>query len=123
MRKNAFTLVELLVAISILSLIMVSVFEVYSNILSLNKKLELDRILQENSRLITETVAKDIRSNGVDFGYYAESGLGYSGSGVSVLQISGGPKYFLMQETISGEITNCANPVDLAHPCFFGKEE
>lgn len=102
MRKSAFTLIELLVAISILSIIMVSVFEVYSNILSLNKRLELDRILQENSRLITETVAKDIRSNGVNFAYYdgSESSkrLDYSGSGASVLQIAGGPKYYLMQQ-------------------------
>ena len=84
MQKRAFTLVELIVAISILSLIMVAVFEVYANIISLNKRLELDRLLQENSRLITETVAKDVRSSGMDFSYYdnsdASKTLGYTSS-------------------------------------------
>jgi len=53
----------MIVAITILSIIMLSVFVVYSNIININKKLELSRILQENSRNITESLATEIRES------------------------------------------------------------
>lgn len=57
----AFTLIELVVSITILSVIMLSVFMVYSNLIQINKRLEAMRILQENIRNITEQMASDIR--------------------------------------------------------------
>jgi prepilin-type N-terminal cleavage/methylation domain-containing protein len=82
--KQGFTLIELIVAITIFSVIMLSIFFVYSNIITVNKKLELYRILQENSRKITETIAKDIREKGINFDYYDNSQtyktLDYTGS-------------------------------------------
>ena len=63
----AFTLVELVVAITILMFIMVSVFTIYSNLINVYQKLEQTRILEENTRMITETLATDIRENWIDF--------------------------------------------------------
>jgi prepilin-type N-terminal cleavage/methylation domain-containing protein len=58
---NAFTLIELVVSITILSVILLSVFMIYSNIIQTNKQLEVMRVVQENVRNITEQVASDIR--------------------------------------------------------------
>ncbi|NCP76635.1 prepilin-type N-terminal cleavage/methylation domain-containing protein [bacterium] len=59
--RTAFTLIELIVSITILSVIMLAVFEIYSNILQINKRLEVMRTIQENVRNITEQIASDIR--------------------------------------------------------------
>jgi hypothetical protein len=40
---------------------MISVFEIYYGVLSLSKRLEFSRILQENARSVTETFALEIR--------------------------------------------------------------
>lgn len=60
-RAKAFTLIELIVSITILSVILLSVFEIYNNILQVNKRLEVMRVVQENVRNITEQIASDIR--------------------------------------------------------------
>lgn len=70
---RAFTLVELVVSITILSVIMLSVFMIYSNILQINKRLEAMRMVQEDIRNITEQIASDVRESGIDFGYYDNS--------------------------------------------------
>ena len=89
--NKAFTLVELVVSITILSVILLSVFDIYSNILSVNKRLEVMRIVQENVRNITEQIAVDIREKGIDFSYYdgtsTEKTNNYSGSGNFILAI------------------------------------
>jgi len=41
--RKGFTLIEVIVAMTILAIILVSVFEVYSNIIVMSKRLELDR--------------------------------------------------------------------------------
>ncbi|MFZ4460984.1 MAG: PulJ/GspJ family protein [Patescibacteria group bacterium] len=70
MQKHGFTLIEIIIAVTILSFIMVSVFGIYSNIIALNKRLAVSRSLQENARNITEIIAKDIRENGIAFSCY-----------------------------------------------------
>lgn len=70
---------------------MLSVFTVYSNILQINKRLEVMRVVQENVRNITEQIAADIREKGIDTAYYDGSVLSktndYAGSGNLVLAI------------------------------------
>jgi len=58
---QAFTLIELIVSITILSVIMLSVFVIYSNFIQVNRRLEGMRIVQENIRNITEKIATDVR--------------------------------------------------------------
>lgn len=125
--KQAFTLIELIVAITILAVILLSVFMIYSNILNINKRLELSRMIHENTRRITETLAQDVREKGIDFEYYDGSNnfktLDYNGSGALVLAINGGRKYYLMKEsTVSGEISYCteAERKAPATKCFLG---
>jgi prepilin-type N-terminal cleavage/methylation domain-containing protein len=59
--KHAFTLIELIIAITILSIILISIFSVYSNIINANNKVKVSRILQENTKNIVENIATAIR--------------------------------------------------------------
>ncbi len=72
-QANGFTLIEIIVAMTILSIVLVSVFEIYSNIIVMSKRLELSRGLQQNARTIVETIAKDIRDGGIAFECYSPS--------------------------------------------------
>lgn len=91
-------------AVTIFGIVMISIFGIYVNIVSTNKKLELTRTLQDNVRLITETVAADVRERGIDFAAYsamaaAGYGLDYTGSGNAILAVKGGTEYFAVNES------------------------
>lgn len=68
-----FTLIEIIISITILSVIMVSVFSIYWNLISINKKLEVSRAIQENTKSITESIATSIRNNWIDYSRYNTS--------------------------------------------------
>jgi prepilin-type N-terminal cleavage/methylation domain-containing protein len=129
MRKpsaSGFTLIELIVAITIFAIIMVSIFAIYVNIVSTNKKLELTRALQDNVRLITETIAADVRERGIDFASYSSMGaagygLDYAGAGNAILAVKGGTQYFAINE--SGTICTAAELAAANAKCSFGKRE
>lgn len=125
----AFTLIELVVAITILSVIMLSVFMVYSNLIQINKRLEAMRIIQENIRNITEQMASDIREKWIDFSFYNGSpwheSNNYTGSGNTVLAIKWGNKYYAMTKNNLGTIVQC-DTTDIKNPlihCYIGKED
>lgn len=116
---KGFTLVELMVSVTILSVIMLSVFVVYSQIIKTNKKLELSRILQENAKNITETLASEIRNKWVDYRYYGTSTqtINYSWSGNTILAINGNNPYCLKKEWNFCD-NSCNNN---AAGCYLGK--
>ncbi len=60
---KAFTLIEIIVSVTILSIIMVSVFTVFINTTNTTVKSEMNRIMQENVKNIIETITEDIRKN------------------------------------------------------------
>ena len=43
---------------------MLSAFEVYTQVMTLSRKLEVQREVQEGARAITEAIAKDVREKG-----------------------------------------------------------
>ena len=105
---------------------LLSIFEVYNNILQINKRLEVMRIVQENVRNITEQIATDIREKGIDFNYYTSTteGNNYTGSGNTLLAIYGNEQYFAMKENTTGTIEQCKD-VDLQNPlthCYIGRK-
>lgn len=65
MKKNNFwfTLIELVVSITILSIIMISVFTIFKLASDLNNKVDISRAMQENTKNIVETLAEDLRKN------------------------------------------------------------
>jgi len=60
-----FTLVEIIVAVTILSVIMVSVIFIFINSTQLSMKVDINRVLQENSKNIIETISDDLRKNDI----------------------------------------------------------
>lgn len=58
-----FTLIELLVSISILWIVMVSVFAIFFLSNDLNNKIDVSRSLQENIKNITEIISDDVKRN------------------------------------------------------------
>jgi len=46
---------------------MLSAFEVYTQVMTLSRKLEVQREVQEGARTITEAIAKDVREKGFLF--------------------------------------------------------
>ncbi|MDD2515692.1 MAG: type II secretion system protein [Candidatus Gracilibacteria bacterium] len=97
-----FTLIELIVSITILSIIMLTIFSIYSNVVQVSKKLELYRYLQQNIRSITELLANDIREKGVDYARYnnpSEKSINYS-SGNVFLFIKGSKTYGIFKKKV-----------------------
>lgn len=124
---KAFTLVEVIVAVSILAVVMVSVFEIYFGALSLNRRLEFARSLQENARSMTEMFAKEIREKGIDLSFYdagsAVRTLDYQ-NGNSVLAIrpdamGNSSRYYLMEDSVSGPVV-CSEAG--SGGCYLGRE-
>lgn len=60
-----FTLIEVIVSISILSMIMVSVFMIFLLSADLNNKTDISRSLQENIKNFVEVISKDVRENDI----------------------------------------------------------
>ncbi len=60
-----FTLIELLVSITIFSIIMVSVITIFIFSANLSGKVDINRVMQENIKNAVETIAEDVRKNGI----------------------------------------------------------
>lgn len=65
--KSWFTLIEVIVSVSILSIIMVSVFVIFQLSADLNNKTDISRSMQENIKNIVETIAEDVRKNWISW--------------------------------------------------------
>jgi prepilin-type N-terminal cleavage/methylation domain-containing protein len=128
--SQAFTLIEVIVAMTILALILTSVFQIYTNITTMSKRLELARWLQNNVRTITESIARDVREGGIAFRCYdAPGGIvepgcdggverNYATSWSDTLILKGNAttcgaanscyiQYYLAKQTIIGDYQKC----------------
>lgn len=63
--NNWFTLIELLVSITIFSIIMVSIITIFIFSSNLSAKVDINRAMQENIKNAVETIAEDVRKNGI----------------------------------------------------------
>lgn len=118
-RQKWFTLIEMIVAVTILAFIMLSVFVVYSNILQINKRLELNRILQENTRTMIEWIASEIRNKWITYSYYNDvlsEPLDYAWSWNTLLAINNSAEpekilvYCMQRQKTSCDSTCYSNP-------------
>lgn len=64
--KLWFTLIEILVSITILWIIMISVFAIYIASSDINLKTDITRALQQNVKTSIEKLSEDIRKNGFE---------------------------------------------------------
>jgi prepilin-type N-terminal cleavage/methylation domain-containing protein len=65
-KYSGFTLIEILVSITILSIILISVFSVYISSTQISLKTDITRALQQNVKSSVEKISEDIRKNGFD---------------------------------------------------------
>jgi prepilin-type N-terminal cleavage/methylation domain-containing protein len=61
-----FTLIELMIAMSIFAVMSVMIMNVYINTTNTSRKLNMTRELSETAREITERISQDIRDKGID---------------------------------------------------------
>jgi len=59
----AFTLIEVIVAVTILSIILISVMSIYITSTDINLKTDITRALQQNVKSVVEVIAEDIRKS------------------------------------------------------------
>jgi len=62
---SGFTLIELIVSITLFSIVMVSVITIFIFSSDMSAKIEINRLMQENTKNAVETIAEDIRDNGI----------------------------------------------------------
>jgi len=70
MKKNnlsAFTLIELVVSITVLSIIMISVFYIFVLSADLNNKTDISRSMQENVKNIVDFISEDVRKHVIEW--------------------------------------------------------
>ncbi len=60
---KAFTLIEIVVASTIFSIMMISVIFIFVNSSEISAKTDINRSMQENIKNVIETIAEDIRNN------------------------------------------------------------
>ncbi len=97
--KNWFTLIELIIAVTIVSIIMLSILFIYTNIVEANKKLQLQRVLQENTKNTIESIASEIRNNWINYDFYntTTETLDYSWNWNKILSIKWVWEYCMMK--------------------------
>ena len=66
MNKKAFTLIEIIVAITITSMVLVSIVQIFLFSWVFSKKIDSSRIMQENIKNFTEIIAEDVRNNWIN---------------------------------------------------------
>ena len=60
-----FTLIEILVSLTLLSIILVSVMLIFTNSIRISSNSEVNRMIQENIKNVTESISEDVRKNGI----------------------------------------------------------
>lgn len=63
--KQAFTVIEVIVWVTILSIIMISVMSIYISTNDISLKTDINRSMQENIKNAVETIAEDVRKNDI----------------------------------------------------------
>ena len=64
--NKAFTLVEVLVSMTIFSIMIISIMSIYTISTDITMKSDINRILQENIKNVTNKIAEDVRKEGID---------------------------------------------------------
>lgn len=67
LHKQAFTLVEILIAITIFSIIMVSILMIYVTATDISKKYDINREMRNNIKSVVENIAEEVRKNDIEW--------------------------------------------------------
>lgn len=125
MNKNAFTLIELMVVITIFWIVMVSVFQIFFISSDLSYKIDINRQMQENIKNLTETIAEDIRKNWIKW-VSNEDDLwsNYDQTSWEWLKLTNGNKYYISNNKESlGRLFDINECSQLDKNCFLVKND
>ena len=103
--RPAFTLIEIMVSISIMSVILVAIMSVFFTMNDVSGRTEINRQLQWNIKLAIETMAEDVRKYGVDSIWNGCNGLVTPGIWNKAWCDSLGNIYYLGQRDENGNFT------------------
>lgn len=126
-----FTLIELIVAMSIFSIIMVSVLSVFIFSSQMSTRVELNRVMQENIKNVLEDIAEGVRKDGIiGVRNFSETCTTFKNAGAVVdsktaLCLQGaeymiGFKNGANFEVVSNVASYCSNPDNV---CYIIKKE
>lgn len=99
-----FTLIELITAIFVFSLLFVSVSGRFANILEIQRRVFNSKKIEENGRFILETMAREIRVANSINGPDNECPNSFSSSLTFIHPINGTIRYFLADNSVHREI-------------------
>ena len=69
-KRRAFTLVEVLIAASIFTIVSLIGINVFVNVIRIQRRVTLENAIYEDARVMMERIAREIRSNTVDYEEY-----------------------------------------------------
>ncbi len=116
---SGFTLVELLIAMTIFGMMTIMVMEIYISTTNMSRKLDTERELAETAREITERISADIHEKWisdatiVEPSYFAWKNYNYTDSGSEYLVLKNGI-YIYGVKTLAG-LKPCLDP-DKSNP-------
>gem|GEM_PF-402614 len=127
-QTSAFTLIELVVSITILSIVMMSIFYIFVLSADINNKTDIARSMQENVKNIVEFISEDVRKNEI-VGVNSpgallctiDSGNPFtSGDKLCIQTATGMHEYYLGKSSAIGNITRVYNHSECTtlDPCF-----
>jgi len=65
LHPSAFTLIEIIIAITIFGIIMISVLSIFLFSSQMSTRVEINRVMQENIKNVTENISENIRTSGL----------------------------------------------------------
>ncbi len=123
--NKAFTLVEVLVSMTILAIVMVSILMIYALSVQISMKADLNREMQQNIKSVVETLAEDVRKNWITAVSSDKSDSFGTGSKVGDSMILGDKQYVLIEYTNiqsdNFQRINIADCTDIKKVCALAK--
>jgi len=103
---SAFTLIELIVAITIFAMIMTSVMSIFLFSSQMSTRVELSRSMQENVKNVVEDIAEWIRKHGIEWVRSYSEACAMVGGTITLektwLCLKNGNEYIIWKETTPG---------------------
>lgn len=110
LHKQAFTLVEILIAVTIFSIIMISVLMIYITATDISKKYDINREMRNNIKSVVEDIAEEVRKNDIKWvksDYFWD--FNFSNWSWSRLKVKNGPEYRLFKSIQSLDCNDIKN--------------
>ena len=74
-RKQGFTLIEVLVAVSLFAVVSMLALTVFVNIIRIQNRLTMENAIYEDARFMMERISREIRNNAIDYEEYYNKAL------------------------------------------------